>query len=140
MANIASSRVRKWLLSVGIVFIGTVFVLPYFYPGNVSRAELTRSRMAFDRIRILDYAHEHGRLPTELSTLPPLALKPEADHYLEDAWHRKLIYEVDSSGIVTLKSFGKDGVPGGTDEDADILVKFPSRHSDGSWSQPSDNY
>jgi hypothetical protein len=116
-----------------VILIVVAFLLPAFFPGTVPPAELTRERMAFDRIRILDYARVHGQLPTDLAALPRLALKPEADHYFEDAWHRRLIYEVDSSGTVTLKSLGKDGVPGGSGDDADIVFKFPSHNADGSW-------
>jgi len=89
--------------------------------------------MAFDRVRILEYGHVHGQLPPDLAALPRMALKPEADHYLEDAWHRRFIYEVESSGTVTLKSLGKDGVPGGSGDDADIIFNFPSHNADGSW-------
>jgi hypothetical protein len=88
--------------------------------------------MAFDRFRILEYGRVHGSLPPDLASLPRLDLKPEWDHHLEDGWRRRLIYEVDSSGIVTLKSLGRDGVPGGSGDNADISFRFPSRNADGS--------
>ena len=64
-----------------------------------------------------------------------LPQRPGTDHHLEDAWRRSIIYEVDSSGTVTLRSLGKDGALGGTGANADIVFKFPSRNADGSWIQ-----
>ena len=131
----------KRLIVFGISSILILFILPLIFPDRIPPADLTRSRMGFDRVRIFEYAHAHGRLPSDLSALPKLALKPEADHsYFEDAWHRNLIYEVDQSGTVTLKSFGRDGVPGGSGDDADIILKFPSRRKDGSWSEATEPF
>lgn len=134
----------KRLIAIGITLIVILFastiILPLVFPGKVPPAELTRERMAFDRLRILEYARAHGQLPPDLAALPRLALKREADHYLEDAWHRRFIYEVDSSGTVMLKSLGKDGVPGGKGDNGDIIVTFPSRRADGSWSADYDSY
>jgi len=126
-------------LVIGSVLVITI-VLPLAFPGRVPPAEVTRSRMAFDRQRILDYAHDHNQLPPTLSALPRLTRKPEADRYLEDAWRRPLIYEVETSGIVTLKSLGRDGLPGGSGQDADVTLSFPSHRPDGSWSQNTDSY
>jgi hypothetical protein len=123
----------KRIIIVGSLFVASIFVLPAFFHGTVPPANVTRQRMAFDRVRILEYVHIHGQLPRDLAALPRLPLRPEADHYLEDAWHRRLIYEVEPSGTVTLKSLGKDGVPAGSGDDADIIFKFPSHNADGSW-------
>lgn len=123
------SLFTKWILLAAVAMVP----LALLFPGRVPAPEITRHRMAFDRFRILEYAREHGQLPPALDALPRLALKPEADHYLEDGWNRKLIYQPDASGMVTLKSFGKDGVLGGADDAADIVFKFPSRNLDGTW-------
>ncbi|HZM02115.1 MAG TPA: type II secretion system protein GspG [Candidatus Saccharimonadales bacterium] len=123
----------KRVIIIVSVLIAVSFVLPAFFPGTVPRGKITRQRMAFDRVRILEYGRVHGQLPPNLAALPRLGLKPEADHYLEDAWHKRLIYEVESSGTVTLKSLGKDGALGGSDDDADIIFRFPSHNADGSW-------
>ena len=121
------------MLILVVLLFASAIVLPLLFPGRVPPGKLTRQRMAFDRVRILEYGRVHGQFPPDLAALPPLPQKPGTDHHFEDAWGRRLIYEFDSSGTVTLKSLGKDGVPGGTDDDADILFKFPSRNADGSW-------
>ena len=89
--------------------------------------------MVYDRLRILEYAHAHNQLPVNLAALPPLPLKPGTDRHLEDGWGRTILYEVDTAGLVTLKSLGRDGAPGGEGHDADVIVQFPSRNPDGSW-------
>ncbi len=123
----------KLLIIVGASLIVILFALPAVFPGRVPPAKITRQRMAYDRVRILEYGRVHGKLPPDLSVLPRLPLKPEADHYFEDGWRRRLVYEVDSSGIVALKSLGRDGLPGGTGEDAGIVFRFPSHGADGNW-------
>jgi hypothetical protein len=128
----------KRLIAFSVVLVLVLFALPLFFSGNVSPAEITHSRMVFDRLCILEYARANNKLPPNLSDLPRLAFKPEPDRYLEDAWHRQLIYEIDSSGMVTLRSLGKSGVPGGSGENAEIVLKFPPRRADGSWSRDSD--
>src|SRR5579872_3979187 len=91
--------------------------------------------MAYGRVRILEYGRVHGQLPSALAALPPLPQRPGTDHHLEDAWRRSIIYEVDPSGMITLRSLGKDGTAGGTGENADIVFRFPSHNPDGSWVQ-----
>jgi len=87
--------------------------------------------------RILEYARTNNHLPADLSVLP---LHLEKDCSVVDGWGRKIIYEVDSSGIVTLKSLGRDGNAGGAGEDADIICGFRSRDAQGKWSDPLCNW
>jgi hypothetical protein len=129
------NRVIKFGLIAVVLVFASAMLLPALFPGNVPPDKLTRQRMAFDRVRILEYGRVHGQLPPNLAALPPLPQRPGTDHHLEDAWRRSIIYEVDSSGTVTLRSLGKDGALGGTGANADIVFKFPSRNADGSWIQ-----
>jgi hypothetical protein len=92
---------------------------------------LTYTRMIVTKARILEYAQAHGHLQPDLSVLP---LHPEKDCSVVDEWDRKIIYEIDSSGTVTLKSFGRDGKAGGAGLDTDIICGFHSRDAQGKWS------
>ncbi len=129
----AVSPVIKYGCLTVVVIIVLAAILPAVFPGREAKEQITRSRMRFDRVRILDYAHEHNQLPRALAALPPLPQKPGTDHHFEDGWGRRILYEVDAAGQVTLKSLGRDGLPGGEGHDADIIMQFPSRKPDGSW-------
>jgi type II secretory pathway pseudopilin PulG len=137
----------KLFLKIGLIVILSLlalsvllhFILPR---SKITPTQVTRHRMEFLQSRILEYARTQGELPADLSALARLPVKPEYEHWKkpEDCWRRKIIYEVDASGRITLKSFGKDGVPGGSGRNADIVLSFPSRRPDGTWSEASDSY
>src|SRR4029077_15910171 len=97
------SPVLKYLFGSVLAVIVLAALLPALFPGQVAKEELTRSRMIYDRLRILEYAPAHNRLPISLAALPPLPQKPGTDHHLEDGWGRAILYEVDATGLVTLK-------------------------------------
>jgi hypothetical protein len=48
-----------------------------------------------------------------------------------------LTYQTNSAGIVTLLSLGRDGVRGGSGEDADIERSFNAYDGLGTWSDES---
>lgn len=63
-----------------------------------------------------------NRLPNSLQELPPL---PEQyNSSLKDGWGRNIIYKKYDDGTVELVSYGKDGIPGGTGSNEDIVFKF----------------
>ena len=137
----------KLFLKIGLIVILSLLALSvllnFIIPrSKITPTQVTRHRMEFLQSRILEYARTQGELPADLSALARLPVKPEYEHWRkpEDCWRRKIIYEVDASGRITLKSFGKDGVPGGSGRNADIVLSFPSRRPDGTWSEPSVRY
>lgn len=91
--------------------------------------EMSRLRTALDA-----YALNHdGRYPETLEAL----VQPDAQGHTAlfderilplDPWKHEFSYEPPSTphGKPTLRSFGKDGRPGGTGEDADILEDTPT--------------
>jgi len=91
---------------------------------------LTATRMHVVKRRILQYAHAQNELPRSVSQLPRMA---GYDNSVQDSWNRDFVYEIDSTGNVTLKSYGKDGVGGGDDDNADIIGVFASCDSSGKW-------
>jgi hypothetical protein len=68
------------------------------------------------------YALQHNALPT---------------YKMKDCWGNPIRCRVDSNGMVTLTSFGKDNKPGGTESDRDYVGVYPSRQPDGKWSAES---
>ena len=71
--------------------------------------------------------HLNNRLPTSLSQLPTLT---DATNEIDDAWGHPIQYRTSPIGVVTLTSFGRDGVRGGIGEDADIVGSFPTKDND----------
>jgi hypothetical protein len=107
---------------VALVLFGCVHRIP--------QRSLTTTRMHVVKRRVLQYAQSHNQLPANLSVLPEMS---GYDNSVQDSWNRNFIYEVDSTGNVTLKSYGKDGVVGGDGENADMIGVFASRDASGKW-------
>lgn len=97
--------------------------------------ELTASQMYKLQFRISSFAHANGRLPSDLSELP---LYENELNPAKDGWRRDFRYCGDAQGIVTLVSFGADGIAGGHGENADITGKFKTRTPDGVWFSAAD--
>ena len=89
---------------------------------------LTRlqSRMQ-DQMKALDvfaeqYRSEHGAYP-DPSVWRRYAERADPRFY--DPWGRPYVYEATAAGV-TLSSLGRDGKPGGSDDDADVSATFPA--------------
>jgi Type II secretion system (T2SS), protein G len=83
------------------------------------------------------YAHQNNRLPVDLAAIPEL---PGYDNSTSDAWGRPLHYEINENNTVTLKSYGQDGLPGGSGQNADIVLSFATHRPDGGWSDQLVNW
>ncbi len=82
---------------------------------------------SFARVQI--YARRNGAVPPSLNVLPK---RRGYANQITDGWHRPLLYHVAPDGVITITSFGRDGKPGGTGEDADISESYRSKRRDGS--------
>ena len=121
-------------LLVVIVIIGLLagYVAPRYF-GQIGKSEVQVARAQIDSLeKALDqYRLDVRRYPSNEEGLEALMAKPAgADSwqgpYLKkavpnDPWGRAYVYRVPGSkGEFDLYSYGKDGKPGGTGEDADI--------------------
>lgn len=95
---------------------------------------LTAGRMQTTKRRILRYAHQHGELPTSLSILARIG---GYGNEIVDGWKRPLIFETSPTGLISLRSLGRDGKIGGEGDDADIVRSFPARDAQNRWSDES---
>ncbi|HEX4152462.1 MAG TPA: type II secretion system major pseudopilin GspG [Steroidobacteraceae bacterium] len=121
-------------LLVVMVIIGLLagFVAPRYFAQvgksqvKVAKAQIDALDKALDQFRI-----DVGRYPTTEEGLQALVVAPSNEPnwggpYLKksvpsDPWGRPYLYENPGShGDFDLQSYGKDGRPGGTGEDADI--------------------
>ena len=95
----------------------------------ISPLEQTVSAMGETFVRMNLYAQQNGTVPLSLAVLP---LREGYVNATTDAWDRPLLYEISDVGILTLRSLGKDGEPGGNGDNADISQSYHSRRSYGS--------
>ena len=109
---------------VGLVVISGLFV------DHIPPHAMTVTRMQHLKRRVLQYAQSHDRLPASLTALPPME---GYDDRIQDGWQRDIAFEV-SGDVIAFRSLGRDGVLGGTGEDADIVRSFPLHDAQGRWS------
>jgi hypothetical protein len=74
--------------------------------------------------RVDTFVSIHHKLPISLDELPQLS---GIDNGVVDSWGRRIGYKVTEEHLYTLTSLGKDGLPGGKREDADISKAFTPR-------------
>lgn len=78
--------------------------------------------------RIHLYTKVNGILPPSLEVLPIL------ENHINrtvDGWNRPLNYELTPNGLISLKSLGRDGLPGGNGEDKDIVAHCSGKNEMG---------
>ena len=121
-------------LLVVVVIIGLLagFVAPRYF-GQVGKSEIATARAQIDALeKALDqYRLDVGRYPSTELGLKALLEKPASEPkwngpYLrkavpDDPWGKPYIYKIPGEkGDFDLISYGKDGQPGGTGENADL--------------------
>ncbi|MFH1022152.1 MAG: type II secretion system protein GspG [Planctomycetota bacterium] len=87
--------------------------------------------------RVMRHAKENDKLPNRLHDLKEIE---GYDNSIEDAWGHELLYGIDTNGLVTLTSYGKDGKPGGTDKNSDMIGIFRTKREDGRWADEFDEW
>lgn len=115
-----------------IAFVVALLILAvaFLLVDTISARTLTASRMKGTMGRVLAYAREHDKLPETLAVLPAT---DGFRHLSEDAWNRQLDYSFDAAGVVTFRSLGADGRPGGEGDDRDMVATFNARDASGRW-------
>lgn len=91
--------------------------------------EITVSAMTETFVRMDIYARQHNTVPETLEILPQ---RSGYANRTTDGWDCALIYKIEDDGVLTLSSLGRDGRPGGSGPDADVLRRYRSRREDGS--------
>jgi hypothetical protein len=87
---------------------------------RIPRKNQTTSAMTETMVRMRIYLQHSQTLPDSLDVLP---VRKGYLNCTTDGWGRPLIYVTEDKGF-TLTSLGKDGVPGGSGEDADVVRKY----------------
>ncbi|WP_233501922.1 type II secretion system protein GspG [Acaryochloris thomasi] len=102
---------------------------------SIPRSSVTPTAVGETHYRIYLFAKSNHRLPKSLSELPP---RQGYVNSTVDLWGRELIYKTDDAGIITLGSYGQDGIIGGAGDDADILYRYRSRDESGQFIAAND--
>ncbi len=102
-----------------------------------SPESVTSASMHMIKRRILKYVNIYNALPEGLSDLPTIG---GFSNCIRDGWGREIIFEIDYDDLaygdlVSLISYGKDGIEGGDGKDVDIVGIFPVKNEDGQWLQ-----
>lgn len=79
--------------------------------------------------RILRYVSARQALPTSLDQLPRIE---GLSNDVTDGWGRPIFWRTEGDEV-SLISYGRDGAPGGVGEDEDMIGRFSTKRSDGSW-------
>ena len=105
------------IVGMAVIGIGLAWLLSAL---RVPPIALTKTRFTLIKLRIEAYYKANHRLPSDLQQLPE---RPGYDNEIVDGWKRPIRYTANDMRVALL-SLGKDGQPGGSDEDADIQITF----------------
>ncbi len=129
----AGFTLLELLVVVAIIGLLVGYVAPRYF-GQVGKAESATARAQIDALeKALDqYRLDTGHYPSSEAGLAALVAKPANEPkwngpYLKkavplDPWNNAYVYKQpgEKGGDFDLVSYGKDGKPGGSGEDADI--------------------
>ncbi len=117
----------RWVLA-GLGSIAAIAILDCI--GNrVPPQALTHARMHGMKRRILHFAVARGELPKTVAELPRFK---GFDNSVVDAWGWPIRMSIEGDKV-TLSSYGRDGIQGGSGEDADMVAVFLARDEAGVW-------
>jgi hypothetical protein len=102
------------------VLVSLTTVLVSCHVDVISDRNMTATAIAETSVRIGLYVQRNNKLPADLSVIP---LRQGYMNRTTDGWKRPLSYHVEGDTF-TLSSLGRDGVAGGTGDDADCLGKY----------------
>ena len=120
---------NRWpILLAAVAALGGILTLVKAYQVVEERNSPRRSTEVAMRVlssRVMLYARENGSLPDSIDDLPKTRVITNSTNFMRDAWGHRLVLETAPPTGFSLRSLGRDGAPGGTGEDADILLLFP---------------
>lgn len=130
-------KIKKIICSIFALLALTVTAGGFYVLNKIGSAKLsmlppenaTSTTMYVLKRRILFHTTKHDELPQSLETLIEI---DGFDSRTNDYWGNKIQYSVDGN-IVTLRSNGKDMMPGGINDDLDVIGIFEAKTSRGEW-------
>lgn len=140
----AAFSLLELLVVVAIITIlGTIVAVNVTGHTTTAKIAAARANLGVLKTAISRYQLDHGRIPTvqqglkalcEKPALPPVPQSYPVAGYLDqtvvplDPWKREYVYSVFEDGVrFEIVSYGADGEPGGSDENADLSSNDPVR-------------
>jgi len=108
------------LLVAIAIFLGDLCAVP---PASTTVSAITECA-----VRSQLFYEGHGTLPSSLVSLPK---RNGYANSIVDGYARQLVFEVRADRLVFI-SYGKDGVPGGVEENSDTEIHYLTHRPDGS--------
>src|SRR5438105_392872 len=109
------------ILALGLVLAA---VVAFSFVDRITPIEMTHTAMTETFVRISLYAETNKAVPPSLDVLPK---REGYANRTTDGWKRLLQYSVSGNDVITLRSLGADGKPGGDGENADISQSYHSK-------------
>ena len=119
-----------------MVIMGVVLVLflgriaSQWWSDTRERSSKARTSVQLDTLKAAttDYFKAYGQWPVKMKDLSfnrsnIYFVSPSAPW--SDGWGRQFIYTAPTNGTGSIVSFGRDGLPGGAEFDADLKVSLP---------------
>ncbi len=121
-----SEREKRILTWTSLALTGAILgALVWMIPTNATMLSRLQARMRQEMTVLAGFAEryqsEHGSYP-DASVWRRYAERADPRFY--DPWGRPYLYEPTDEGI-SLRSLGRDGIPDGSDDDADSSATFP---------------
>lgn len=98
--------------------------------GTISPEDRTYTSVVRLRTAINSFVAANGRAPLNLGEL---ARYEPAVSTLKDGWNNPLVYQLESFGVASITSLGKDNKPGGSGRNADSVWSFALKDQSGNW-------
>lgn len=86
----------------------------------ITPVEMTHTAIGETFVRINIYTQENNKIP---ETLNMLTKRENYINKITDGWDKELLYTINDN-VISLTSYGKDGINGGKDENADITKSY----------------
>lgn len=96
----------------------------------ISPEDRTYTSVSLLRTAMNSFVAANGRAP---SNLEELARYEPAVSTWKDGWNNPLVYQVESSGVASITSLGKDKRLGGSGRNADSVWSFALKDQSGNW-------
>lgn len=116
------------LMVVIAIIAGLATIVGVNLFGALSESEVVQAKAQIRNLKtaLTSYRITFSKFPTTAEGLKALVENPKKKSFLDaaevpdDPWGNPYVYACENGKDFTIVSYGADGVPGGTDEDADI--------------------